>query len=430
MGIKKELYEIFRKGSFNTLSIAMYRLSMLLLYILAGNSMETGVFAYATSVMTLVITFQMLGTSGVSNTFNRYTSKYINDIESLKQYHSPLIIILLSLMLILVIFMNGLIIVTTDGVFSKIDLHTQVMLSVFLFFTVFSSGIKGIFYAYQRFRSLLISSLFSSFFLIFSYVIFLNYSNLQPLFSLLGSVIIGAICEFLALIYMSKTLLKFDQKLCFKVDTLKELAAFALPSSLSSLIVAPVNVYLVDFVSQKSNDEGLATFNILIQIRNMIIFAPSAFASIALSSISQASNFLKEIRALCGFLFVAIVVTFIVTSVLMFFSKDVFSLYGINPISDPFVLFMLVTASSFLSVGSLFLGQYLTAKSKTKLGLYLNCIWALVIYIFLQIYVEPNTILHVLNGLIVSYSILLVLLIIAAIRIFHYEKNRHRNNMV
>ncbi len=154
MGIKKELYEIFRKGSFNTLSIAMYRLSMLLLYILAGNSMETGVFAYATSVMTLVITFQMLGTSGVSNTFNRYTSKYINDIESLKQYHSPLIIILLSLMLILVIFMNGLIIVTTDGVFSKIDLHTQVMLSVFLFFTVFSSGIKGIFYAYQRFRSL------------------------------------------------------------------------------------------------------------------------------------------------------------------------------------------------------------------------------------------------------------------------------------
>ncbi len=112
------------------------------------------------------------------------------------------------------------------------------------------------------------------------------------------------------------------------------------------------------------------------------------------------------------------------------FFQDVFSLYGINPISDPFVLFMLVTASSFLSVGSLFLGQYLTAKSKTKLGLYLNCIWALVIYIFLQIYVEPNTILHVLNGLIVSYSILLVLLIIAAIRIFHYEKNRHRNNMV
>lgn len=420
---------ILKKGSYNTLAISIYRIGMLAMYLLAGNTMSISDFAYVTSVMTLAVTFQMLGTSGITNSFNRYSSKYMNNNENLRKYQSSLFLILFLLIIVLLISINIFLSLVVDSVYANMEMGYKIFLCFFLICSVASAGLKGVFYANEKFYELFLTSLLSFTFLIGSYLI-LILLDMDMKLSFIISIFLATLAELISYLVYSRKLIYFDFLNMFNKEINKKVLCYLIPSSLSSIIVSPVNIYLVDFVSEKGTKSELALINVVLQIKNILIFIPSAFASLALSSITKSKNYKEEAKNLIIFIITCLAILIPLSLLFILFSEYIFNLYGFNSdLNFTSIMTILVLGTIVMAI-CLMIGQFLNAKGKTIIGLLCNVIWVFSLITLLNTIINEDTIENILFVKLLSYLILLVLLTTYSVKVYLNEKKSWNSNNV
>lgn len=377
-----KLKAYFSNGVMNAASLALPRVVLLLLYALASSNLYVSKFTELTTLITIVVTFQLFGSAGLSKASNRYYAAFHDNSKKQSEYSSTILIMnILSSTLISVIFyffcewyfLNYISIVLSNALL--------IASSVGVFFSSLIGTARGFFYAAEKVKWIFVSTIFSSVALLALYFIF-DYAQNNN--ALIYAYIIALIIETSVLFMMLRSILKIEIFIKISTNVLKEIIRFSIPALLSSMLVMPVNMALIALISKYGSLMDISIYNIAIQWRNIIVFIPNAFSALALSAMARNinnENVMKNKFHQHLFIVSTIGISCLIILILL---KDYVSLYydSSNFDRDIFkVSFILsVIIGALMSVNSV-IGQYISAQGRMIKGLVLNCIWSISVII-------------------------------------------------
>lgn len=397
--------KLLSNGAINTISLALPKLILLILYTHLSSELEINKFTELSTIISVVLTFQMFTNSGFSKASNRYYTLFRGDSKNRSQYLFSILItnVFFSFIFSIIFFLGSD--WYFNGYFSFEISKANVLLataSVFLSSVVGFS--KGVIYALTRIKFLFIATLASA----CTMLLYMFFSKGREN-ALLELYFTGVLVE-CVLLYAFVFHRGLSVKLHSNWKIYKTIFSFSIPTIISSLLVTPVNMVLMAFISSSGSNHDVSLYNVLVQWRNIVVFVPNAFSVLALTSMTKSAensknmldDFKKHFYLISG-------IGFFVAFWLCVFSEHVTHLYpsfDIDIFQYGFVLSAIVGV--LISVNSI-VGQAISAKGKTIEGLILNSIWALVLlstsYIFLNTLHEIEIVFIVLISTIISYII-------------------------
>lgn len=276
-----------RKGFINTASNAVQRAAVLIVYLLAARGMPPEDFGVASSLITLAIAIGSLSSLSLGQTANRTLSRI--QVPRLRSRMAVLIAQASLVMSIIstatfIFFSASLTHFVTGSSVDQTDLYTIALL---VFSISLSSGLKGHIWAELRYLALFVSSAVSAAVLFLVYVI-LWYSEWSlPLLQAYAAMAVteAAILGALVLIPLAKSQSLLTVPI---LRHLRPVIRFSSLSTLNGLITTPVNIIIVSMINASLGNDVAGRFNILMQIRNAIVFLPNGFASVILTLMSRA----------------------------------------------------------------------------------------------------------------------------------------------
>lgn len=362
------LRKILYGGTLNTLAQGIYRLGILLLYVFAAKSGADYIAQNSTAIVVLV-TFHSVGVAGLSVAASTFVSRSLSDKKLIPIYVRA--IIFLSVKIALVVFFVAF--AFFDILYLEIvgDVKGYQSVAIYVASGVFllsnAAVLKGFFYAYGYYKELATISLVSAFSL------FVGYSAFAGSMAIFYSYFLSVVVEFLVVI--TYFLIKIGYKSWLfspKVESVsKEIRSFIVPASLASLVLMPINFFVLYLVGKNLSTTSLAAFNVGMQVRNFLIFIPSSFSSVLLKFVSELRAANEKDSKLDGNIFLNIALTvlsFVPIATAKFLGLTLLQLLGWDAIA-------LIMISAVLYSYNISIGVYLTADLKVGLGLIFNCIW-------------------------------------------------------
>jgi O-antigen/teichoic acid export membrane protein len=271
------IFNLLKDGMLNALSQGLYRFSILLLFFL--HVKQFGDNALYTTIIMILLTFQSLGTAGLSMAAITFTSKFEEKYSYLKNIIG--VSFFLAIVFAVIFYFSCELIL--ENILKK-NYYVSNVEKIYFSFSVFllccTSVIKGFYYAFNKNHLIFVASLSAVFFLL---VLFFINNNL--LYSYLASVIV----EFLVLSIFFIGFLDFTKfwKSKYEYSKFKEILRFIIPSFLSSFFLMPVNIVVLGFIGGFYGEKIVNLYNLGLQIRNALIFLPSSFSPILLKITSS-----------------------------------------------------------------------------------------------------------------------------------------------
>ena len=396
---------IIKDGLKNSFANGISRILVICSFIFSSNFMIESDYALSTSLITLCITFQMLGASGITIGFNYFTSKYKHS-KILYTYHTNLVLILFLMILFIGIFIFvSLNFINFGGILSEFSKGEINYLILYVVLTILSSSAKGILLAYQKINTIFTVNILSSLFMLIS-IGCIYFSSTFGKLTLFIPIITGVIVEAFLYFSFTKNLIKFKKKFLGNTGEIKEITKYIIPSTASSILIQPINIYLLNLISISGSQKELTTYNIYNQLRNMMTFVQSSIATISLSRMT------KNIEEFRKAFWVTNATSVFVAIVFFLCSSIIFSLYNLNLGDDLIIISSILCIHVLFSSLSLIYGQKLNAKGKTMLGLVANLLWVffiLVITLFGLLVINLINLILLIAG---SYIFLLTVLFI------------------
>ncbi|MBY8108417.1 oligosaccharide flippase family protein [Vibrio fluvialis] len=369
-------------GFMNVASLALPRVVLLYLYALASSSLYESKFTELTTLITIIVTFQLFGSAGLSKASNRYYALFHNDKKNQNQYSLAILIInsITSLLFSLVFyfFCNWYFLQ-----YINISLSNEVLMfsSIGVLFSSLVGTVRGFFYAAEKVKWIFISTVISSVALLGLYNILVNleFSN-----ALIYSYITSVIIECVVLFMVFKLTLKIEINSTIDVNVFKKIISFSVPALLSSVLVMPVNMILIALISRYGTLMDISLYNIAIQWRNIIVFIPNAFSALALSVMARRLNDIDAMKKKFHQHLLIVSLIGISCLVLLIALQDYISMYygsgnvDLTVFETSFLLSLLIGA--LMSVNSV-IGQYIAAQGRMIKGLVLNFVWFVTVII-------------------------------------------------
>jgi len=277
---------IFKKGMLNTLGNAIQRVAVLLIYVIAGKGMDAGSFGVASSLIVLATTIGSLASLSLGHTANRTLSRV-----RLSRLRSKLAILIMQVSLLsslvavgaFVIFSESIVSLFSDEPIASADVVT---IAIAVFSVSFGSSLKGHLWADMRYGVLLASSVVSAAVLFSAYGLFIVLDWPFPLLQAYAAMVVSELfilgLKVIIPLGTDSTLLSVPNWRC-----LRPVLRFSSIATLNGLSFTPVNLLLISMITAHLGSEVVGRFNILVQVRNAIVFLPNGFASVILSIMSS-----------------------------------------------------------------------------------------------------------------------------------------------
>ncbi|WP_180073513.1 MULTISPECIES: hypothetical protein [unclassified Acinetobacter] len=255
---------------FSSLSQGLYRLIILfLIFSYSLNDIE--LFAVYSSLITMLIVFQSIGSMGILSssiailTKNKNSGNFYNLLKSFL-----LISIILSIIFSVIsyVYIEKMALINNPFYFS--------FLVATLIHIVFFKGYLNFKEKYLQLS--LISFLVSIFILI---LIFLSNFNLFEIYSY--SIIFESL--FFLIFFLFNADIPEILKSEILIEDIKEILKFMIPISFAGFMIVPANALIINLFNYFKEIEELSKFNLGLQLRNVLTFIPSVIAVIFLRQI-------------------------------------------------------------------------------------------------------------------------------------------------
>lgn len=365
------IFTLLKNGILNAISQGLYRFSILFLFFLHIKG-SSGTALYTTIIM-MLLTFQSLGTAGLSMAAITFISKYEEKYSYLKNIIIIAIVLAISFSIFFYFSFNFIIesILSNSYYITNIE---KIYLSLSVFLLCGTSVIKGFYYAFNKNYLIFFASLSAVFFLLAFFFITNN---------LIYSYLFSVVVEFFVLIIFFANFLSFSQfrNSKYEYHKVKEILKFIIPSFLSSFFLMPVNIVVLSFIGNFYSEKIVNLYNLGLQIRNALIFLPSSFSPILLK-ITSSSLVVKESGN--------IKIIYLLYSLITIFS--IFLLLFIKQIMVDYFELISYADIVFLGIGALFCSLSMVnfnndlAKLRVNFVFFCNIFWGilcvLISYIF------------------------------------------------
>lgn len=292
--IKKLLLSSFISSG----SQGLYRLVILVL-IFSHSLKDLEIFSKYSSLITMLIVFQSLGSMGILSSAITLLTKYQND----KKYNDILItFIFISIIFSLIFFLIAYIYVYKSGL-EENPLYFSFITSL-LIHVVF---VKGYLNFKEQYLNLSLISIISCVFI--GLVGFISSLNLFEIYTY------AVIVESLLLIGLFLININIYEILKSKILLVNifSILKFMIPISLAGFMIVPANAIIINFLNYFGETKELAIFNLGLQIRNILTFIPSVVAVIFLRQIfkNEKSNRVNFFISMLSIILIVIFIYFL-----------------------------------------------------------------------------------------------------------------------
>lgn len=368
---------LLRKGLASSLGNAGQRAAVLVLYLYSSREMEPNSFGVVTSLIALAVTIGSLASLSLGHTANRTLSRI--KVLRLKSRISLLIAQLAFLAssvaaLFFLAFANILSELVADASLSS---EEKFSLAIAIFSISLSSCYKGHIWAEMRYELLLFSSLASSVALCVAY---LTLSRLSVPTAMLHSYTVMVAVEAMMLFYVVIKPLSTQIGL-FCRPRLRELypvLRFSGVSSLNGLLFTPVNLIVVALVTASLGSSAAGQFNLLVQLRNVIVFLPNSFSSVLLTLMARARS---SVNLWHNSLLMASLASLVAAPVCI-----VAYVFSPADADEEYLSLLLITACTGVIIAfNGTIGQAFLALGRLWFGVFANAIWASATIIFVGV---------------------------------------------
>lgn len=278
---------MLRKGMLSTLSNAVQRASVLIIYVIAARDMEAGKFGLDSSLVALAITIGSLSSLSLGQTANRTLSRL--RVARLRVRMAVLIaqaslVTSSASTVFFLIFSTSLVDFVTG---ESVECSETATIAVAVFAISLGAGLRGHIWAEMRYSALLVSSIASAvtLFAVYGFSSALN-SNL-PLLQAYSAMVFteAVILAAVVGVPLSRSLSLLTAP---NWRQLRPVLRFSGLATLNGLIFTPVNILLISMITTSLGSDVVGRFNMLVQVRNAIVFLPNGFASVILTLMSRA----------------------------------------------------------------------------------------------------------------------------------------------
>jgi len=237
-------------------------------------------------------------------------------------------------------------------------------------------------------------------------------------FGLHGAIISLALNSVLMLVinyyYLKKIYKNNFVKISFSgmTQVRKEFLHFAIPSFFGSLLGAPVILIANGMlVNQPNGYAQMAILSAVNQWKNIILFIPRKFVSVALPIMSNShgdsdnSSFVRVFNLTQS---ISILIIIPIVAFFGFFSDYILKFYG-NDFSDgkfAFLGMLLVSGVASIGAGG---GPAIQASGKMWFGLWTNIVWSFVFLLVVWLLMEDYGIFSIISGMLIAYIVSIAL---------------------
>lgn len=360
---------LMRNGVLSTASNAVQRISVLILYVYASGVTDGHEYGLATSLIAVCVAIGSLSSISLGQISNRTLSR-LKNARTVKKMEAAIfqVSFLISAFVGGVFSLFGQLLIEVV-VNETVERQAAYAVSIGLFSLSFSFCLKGYMHAKFKYLILVLSSIASTFLLLVSYAYF-YYEGV--VLSLLYAYVLMLVSELLVLLaFLIPGLLRNgylfavpNKRLVWPVVRLAWL------SSLNGMIVMPVNVFLIGLLTTWHGAETAGKYNLLVQVRNAIVFIPNGFASVFLSLMAAKKEALS--------FFYSVKVMAVVSGIAAFCVLFCVFASGLMAAYEGYQEALVLTAfTAILMAVNINFGQFFIANNRPWIGIMANSIWAI-----------------------------------------------------
>lgn len=321
---------------------------------------------------------------------------------------------LISILISLIVFLIFFILSTWVSIEILENQSLIILFKITAAIVVFDSinGVQnGILSGYEKFKVIAIINLITGLITAILLITGTLYYNILGLtFSLL---IVRLLTVLITSIYIKDILIleETSVRIKFKKEVLKSIFSISIPSFLSSMATSPVNwIATTIFVNQPYGYSSLGTFNVVNQLRQLVLFLPDSAGKVSIPKLANAygNNEEKRFKKILIATIISNIIFSTIPAAILFTLSYFFKNY-IGPqyiIDDMLITIILLTGISIAITNAI--GYIFICANMVWYDFYLRIFWSLSLLLIMSTYGKYNGAYGYAISTLSSYIVLLL----------------------